>query len=245
LAAQSTQQVESTTSKQATKPPPPPKPSKEEEEALIHTTQLMALIRRSKAPALISYLNNNKLPPNYHFQPPNHHSPTPLHLAASLNSPAIVHTLLVKAGANPLEKNENGKTPFDHAGDRATRDAFRVARGELGESRWKWDEAHVPAAITKKEAEARDKRDKEEAERQEKERRAIERQNIKDQDKDQEQKRRTKGALGGTALGGPQTGLSIREEQTRGLSAEAKARLEREQRARAAEERIRRTQQGR
>ena len=48
-------------SKPSTPQPTKSKPSKAEEEALLHTTQLQALIRRSKAPALITYLQTNNL----------------------------------------------------------------------------------------------------------------------------------------------------------------------------------------
>ncbi|KAL9035765.1 MAG: hypothetical protein Q9180_004678, partial [Flavoplaca navasiana] len=109
--------------------PSPPKPSKEEEEAILHTTQLQALIRRSKVPALLSYLTSNSLSADFRFHPPssqaNHHAPTPLHHAASINSPPVVLALLTKANANPTTLNAENKTPFTLAGDRATRDAFR------------------------------------------------------------------------------------------------------------------------
>jgi hypothetical protein len=133
--------------------PVQPKPSKEDEAALLHTSQLQALIRRSKAPAVLSYLTTNSLPPDFHFHPPssqqNHHAPTPLHLAASINALAVVLALLSKAGASPETLNSEGKPAFDFAGDRATRDAFRVARHELGETRWDWSASHVPSALSK------------------------------------------------------------------------------------------------
>ncbi|KAK4950551.1 hypothetical protein LTR66_013937, partial [Elasticomyces elasticus] len=59
-------------------------PSKEEEEKALHTQQLQALIRRSKAPALLSYITSNSLSPDFAFFPEgalqHHHAPTPLHL---------------------------------------------------------------------------------------------------------------------------------------------------------------------
>jgi len=222
--------------------PAPPKLSKEEEEALLHTSQLNALIRRSKAPAVLSYLTSNKLPANYCFHPPSqyHHSPTPLHLAASLNSPAVVFALLVKAFADPTQLNEDSKTPFELAGDRATRDAFRVARSELGEKKWDWEAARVPPALKKNQAEARERREREEAEKGEKERREKEMARLKEAEKERKQGKAKPGVSLGS--GGVQTGLSRIEEETRGLSAEAKMRLERERRARAAEERIKKMQ---
>lgn len=218
--------------------PEPPKLSKEEEEALMHTTQLNALIRRNKAPAVLSYLTSNTLPASFRFQPPAqfHHSPTPLHLAASLGSSAVVSALLKKAQADPTEHNEDGKTPFDLAGDRNTRDAFRVARAELGESKWDWEAARVPGALGKAEAEERGRREREEADKEEKERREKEVARLKEEDKGRKVR-----AKPGFSLG---MGLGRMEEESRGLSAEAKVKLERERRARAAEERIRKMQEG-
>ena len=111
--------------------------SEEQETALFHTAQIQALIRRSKLPALLSYLTSNNLSSDFRFYPEdaqqNHHASTPLHLAASQNSPTLVSGLLIKGGANPMMMNGDSKPAFDLAGDRATRDAFRVARSSLGE----------------------------------------------------------------------------------------------------------------
>ena len=157
------------------KAPKPAKLSEEEEAATLHTQQIQALIRRSKGPALVSYIKSNTLPPSFTFFPPslNHHTPTPLHLASSLSSPAIVTSLLTKASADPTVKSDEGKTAFDLAGDRATRDAFRLARHQLGESAWSWDDGNVPPALAPPEAEARAQR--ESAEKEAEDRREIDR----------------------------------------------------------------------
>ena len=232
-------------SKKAAEPPTvkPPKPeapklTKEEEAQILHSTQLSALIRRSKAAALLSYLTTNKLSPDFQFHPPNHHSPTLLHFAASSNSPAVVSALLTKAGSDPTYTNpQQPKTPFELAGDRATRDAFRVARAELGESKWDWAGARVPTALTKKQAEERENREKADNEKEEKSRRQKELEKLKQQ----EVKNPAKG--GGRSLASSVVmGLSRREEEEKGLTPEARVRLERERRARAAEERIRKLQ---
>lgn len=224
---------------------PKPKASKEEEEASLHTSQLQALIRRSKAPTLLSYLASNSLSPNYTFHPPstqaNHHAPIPLHLASSINSSAVVLALLAKAGADPTLPNGEGRVAFDLAGDRATRDAFRIARSELGEDKWDWNSAHVPPALSKAEAEKRDAREKAEVEKAETKRRKAE----------EERLRREQPAVdpspkkGGKALGAvPKTAEERREEDARGMTPETRMRVERERRARAAEERMRRTAGG-
>ena len=238
------QEREAAASKPAivTSKPTTPKPSKEEEALLLHTSQLQALIRRSKAPAVLSYLSSNSLSPDFEFHPPetqaNHHASTPLHLAASVNSSAVVLALLSKAGANPAFPNGEGRPPFDVAGDRATRDAFRVARSELGEDRWDWVSAHCPPPLSKAEADNREERERADAEKAEAERRKAETKRLKEFVTDG----KTQGKKpSGRALGAlEKTGAEKREEEARGMTPEMRMRLERERRARAAEERMRR-----
>jgi hypothetical protein len=225
--------------------PKPQKLSKEDEEAQLHTSQLTPLIKRSKVPALLTYLKTNSIPPTFHFLPTNHHTPTPLHLAASLNAAPVVLALLTKAGADPTLMTDDARTPFTLAGDRATRDAFRLARHTLGEAAWDWDTAGVPPALSKAEAEQRDAaeksekaaEDKAEAERRKAETERVRLETAAEEAKNRE-KRLGKGKTVGVGLA--RTGAEVREEQARGLTPEARMRLERERRARAAEERFRR-----
>ncbi|KXX73758.1 Protein VMS1 [Madurella mycetomatis] len=224
--------------------PAPPKLTEEEETAIFHTNQIQAMIRRSKLPAVLSYLSTNGLDANFRFQPAdtqqNHHAPTPLHLAASQNSAPLVTGLLTRAGADPTALNSEGKTPFDLAGDRATRDAFRVARSELGEGARDWDAARVPAALKREEAEKRAERERKEKEDKEEQRRKVEEERLKVEGPKVVASKGKGGILSG---GPPKTAEERRQEEMRGLTAEQRVRLERERRARAAEERIRRLQQ--
>jgi hypothetical protein len=229
--------------------PKPKKPSKEEEAAMLHTSQIIPLIRRSKVPALLNYLKTNNVSPTFTFLPENHHTPTPLHLAASLNSAPIISALLTKAGADPTIMNDDARTPFTLSGDRATRDAFRVARSELGESAWDWEKAGVPAGLTKAEADKRDAQDKAEQAAESKaeaERRKAETERVRKESEAADAARTTQRLGKGKSLGAlpTKTAAEIREEQARGLTPEAQARLERERRARAAEERMKRFAQG-
>ncbi|KAI2639269.1 hypothetical protein GGS21DRAFT_506797 [Xylaria nigripes] len=245
--AQTVQEVSTKTDQaKLSKPPATPKLTEEEEMAQLHTSQLQAFIRRSKLPALLSYLKNNNLPLDFRFQPTdsqqNYHAPTPLHLAASQNSAPLVSGLL-GAGANPtLQSNEN-KTPFDLAGDRVTRDTFRVARDELGESAWDWEAARVPAALKRADAENRREREHAEADRKEAERRAAEEIRLQREGPKVTDAKTGKGRsiLDASA---PRSSQDRREEEARGLTAEQRMKLDRERRARAAEERLRRMQQG-
>jgi hypothetical protein len=239
---------------QDTKSPKPsmsrqkPKLSEDEEAAMLHTSQIQALIRRSRAPALLSYLSNNSIPPSFTFHTSssqqNYHSPTLLHLAASSGSPAIVLALLTKANADPTLLNAEGKPPFDLACDRATRDAFRIARHELGELTWNWEAAHVPSALSKAEADRRGEREKKAADEAETNRRKVETERLRREDEAYGAVQKGKKTSGRTLATVEKTAAERREEEMRGMSAEMRMRLERERRARAAEERIRRMQQG-
>ncbi|KAF2277742.1 uncharacterized protein EI97DRAFT_415316 [Westerdykella ornata] len=232
---------------QPVKPPKPPKPSREDETAALHTSQLTSIIKRSKVPALLNYLKTNNLSADFTFVPPNYHTPRPLHLAASLNSAPVVLALLTKAGADPTIMSDDARTPFSLAGDRATRDAFRMARSELGEAAWDWDKAGVPPGLSKAEVEQREAREKAEKaieEKAEADRRKAETERLRKESEAEEAKRREQRLGKGKTLGAlPQkTAADQREEDARGLTPEARARLERERRARAAEERLRRMQ---
>lgn len=222
-----------------------PIPSKEEGEASLHTSQLQALIRRSKVPALLTYFSTNSLSADFQFHPPtsqaHHHTPTCLHFAASINSPLVVLALLTKANANPTIVSSDGHPPFDLGGDRATRDAFRVARSMLGEARWDWAAAHCPPPLTKAEADQRAERDRAEAEKEEAHRRKAETERLKREELVEGQTQQPGKKSAARALGiREKTAEERREDEVRGLTPELRMKLERERRARAAEERIKR-----
>ncbi|KAJ5524658.1 hypothetical protein N7494_011308 [Penicillium frequentans] len=235
---------------EAKQPTPRPQPqkqklSKEEEAALLHTSQIQALIRRSKIPALMSYISTNSIPPSFVFQPAdspqNFRCPMPIHLAANLNSPAVVGALLTRAQADPTVVNNEGRTPFELAGDRATRDAFRIARHELGESKWDWTAAKVPSAISKLDVESRADRERIAAEEEENNRRKAGLERLQKEDAERAAKQAYR--PGGRTVGAVEkSAAEKRDEETRGMTPEMKMRLERERRARAAEERFRRMQ---
>jgi hypothetical protein len=239
-------------SKPATPRPQPqpqkPKISKEEEAALLHTSQIQAFIRRSKVPALMSYITNNSIPPTFTFtpasQPQNFRCPTPLHLAANLNVPVVVTALLTKANADPTTTNDEGRTPFELTGDRATRDAFRIARHELGESKWDWEAAKVPSAVSKADADSRAEKERKAAEEEETNRRKAGLDRLKREDADRAAAEHKASLRGGRTLGAvvEKSAAEKRDEETRGMTTEMKMRLERERRARAAEERFKRMQ---
>jgi hypothetical protein len=192
----------------------------------------------------MSYITNNSIPSAFIFQPSdspqNFRCPSPLHLAANLNAAAVVLALLTRAGSDPIAVNGEGRTPFELAGDRATRDAFRIARHELGESKWDWNAAKVPSPVSKADADSRAERERKAAEEEEKERRKADMDRIKQEDAERAAQRASS-KPGGRTLGSVEkTAAEKRDEETRGMTPEMRMRLERERRARAAEERMRR-----
>lgn len=246
-AAPSEKRPKSPTSKPAAAASSKPKLSEEEETALLHTQQIQALIKRSKVPALLSYISTNDISlKSFRFFPADHHTPTPLHLAASQNSAPLVTNLLTRAGADPTVPNGDGRTAFELAGDRATRDAFRVARSELGEEAWDWEAARVPVGLSREEALKRTEREKNEAKEKEDARRKAEEERLKKEAPKVDASKSGKKAGGSSVLAAAMklTPQERREEEAKGLTPEMKMRLERERRARAAEERIKRLQQG-
>ncbi|KAF3939570.1 hypothetical protein ABW19_dt0200845 [Dactylella cylindrospora] len=241
--------VDSSTSSASAPTKAPPvklKPSKEEALQLQHSTTLATLLRRSKAPAITTYLTSNKLSFTYHLIPTNHHTPTLLHLAASQSHPSIVLALLTKAPnsnkepADPTIKNATGKTPYDLAGDKATRDVFRVARYELGEDRFDWDSIGVGSALSRAAYDETVEREKAAKDAEEKERREKETTRLKNMPDSGASSSAGKGGKTLSSVLGTNPATIAREEETKGLSEEAKRRLERERRARAAEERMKR-----
>ncbi|CAI7608088.1 hypothetical protein PCG10_004904 [Penicillium crustosum] len=226
--------------------PQKPKLSKEEEAALLHTSQLQALIRRSKVPALMSYITNNSIPSSFTFtpadSPQNFRCPTPLHLAANLDAPAVVTALLTKAGSDPTAVNNEGRTPFELTGDRATRDAFRIARHDLGESKWDWEAAKVPSAVSKADADSRAEKERKAAAEEESARRKASLDRLKREEAEKAARPRTTKSGGRTVGAVEKSAAERRDEETRGMTPEMRMRLERERRARAAEERFKRMQ---
>ncbi|KAF1812548.1 hypothetical protein P152DRAFT_435795 [Eremomyces bilateralis CBS 781.70] len=239
--------------------------SEEEQMQMHHTTQIASLIRRARAPALLSYLSSNSLDADYNLHPdvaipgiPSHQRASlaaPLHLASKLSIPAIVSALLVKGNSNPTTRNADGKTAAQLASDRATKDAFRIARAEIGETKWNWDAAAVGAPLSKAEVVAQVAREKAEAEAEETERRKVEMDRIEQEREEEGRREREREgarwgrgstvagkAVGKIAAGRNQSGQERREEEMRGMDAQMRMRVERERRARAAEERMRRLQ---
>jgi hypothetical protein len=233
------------------------KQNKELRDAENRSSHIVGLIGRSKASALFTYLQSNSISSTWPLVPSlkYHHAPFMLHYAASKNSVPSVAVLLLKAEADPTLQNQAGKTAYELSGNRAVRDMFRFARHELGEDRWDWSAAKVGDPLTKEvylERDALEKTKEEQlAEAEEKEReeqrrqlRLAEENAAKNAKGSRPGKSKAKSNLepGSHVLGSGSSSSGPNAE--RGLTEEVKRRLEREKRARAMEERIKRLQGG-
>lgn len=201
-----------------------------------HSDELTSFIKKSKAPMLINYIRKNNLSANFELSPSEQyvHYPTLLHFASSQSMTHMVHVLLVNMKADPTLTNKFGKTPFELAGNTATRRAFQIARYSLGEDYCDWKKSKVGNPKSKDEV---DKEQKEEQKKIEQEnKKAIEEELAK---RTEMELRKPTISSGGTVGGNK---LTNPLEDISGLSAQQQMRIMREQRARAAEARLKRMQ---
>lgn len=188
--------------------------------------------------------------------------PTLLHFAANNDSPEIVRYLLVEKHVDPTlrfvnERREEAssspvpRTAYECAASRSVRDTFRKVYAEHPDW-WRWEEdAKVPSMLTEemanaqgaKKSERKNKlkdRLRERAAEREQERAAEEarrKQEELEEARRAEEKRRTTPVSGPQRLGGRPPGMRPPVNALGGLSEEAKRRIERERRLRAAEAR--------
>ncbi|KAI9490359.1 hypothetical protein BDB00DRAFT_838148 [Zychaea mexicana] len=186
--------------------------------------------------------------------------PTLLHLAAHAGYPALVSVLVRELDADPTIKNDLGKTAYEVAKDKDTRNALRRCMCDLS-SRWDWlNEARVPSPLTREAELEQAEKDRVRKEREATRRRKIEEERQKKEEarmlkKKQEQELAKASSspssqkkTGPQMLGGPAaaivaaTGNGPSGMNLASMTPEARSRLEREMRARAAEERMRRLQ---
>jgi len=206
---------------------------KEEQRLVAHSSALTTIIQRKRISALTSYLKEYNLSPDFSLHPisTHAHTSTLLHLASSSSLPTIVSALL-SLGANPELTNAAGKTSYEVAGDRSTRDKFRLARHSLGEQKWNWELAKVGKPLTAQESALRDQREQSQL-AEAKAQKAAESKRIAD-----EALQPTHASVGRGGLGSVGARIPANIADDRGISEEMRVKIERERRARAAEARI-------
>ncbi|ANZ73938.1 BA75_01423T0 [Komagataella pastoris] len=200
----------------------------------IHTAEIVSLIEKSRAPALIAYFRKNKLTTDFTLKPEQKFSSvlTPLHYAAAHGSPHICQVLLVNLKADPTVTNSTGRTPCEISASTQIKRAFQVARKALGESAWDWDKAHVGPPKSKDEFDQEDA----EASKAEDDRKKmiIEEKLAETRQKFENQYQEKYGS--GNKL--QQFNTVTQQTNLSSLSEDQKVKLMREQRARAAEARM-------
>lgn len=210
---------------------------KEKSDDEMHTAKIISFIQKSKAPLLISYLKKNKLDINFRLKPDSRFSltPTMLHYAALHASKHMIVVLLTTLKHDPAVLNSSGKTPWDLAKRTEIREAFQLARHTLGESFADWESSHVGNPLSNEQIDELHRKEKEEDERSSEEaiKRELEavKERLKKEKKEKEEKKRT-----GRQLGSP---ASMTQINLNSLSEDQRLKIMREQRARAAEARMR------
>lgn len=210
-----------------------PSPAPELSESDKHTKEIIALLKKLKAPMMINYLKKNGLDVNFEFTPSNQHAhaPTPLHYASSQGLHHMVQVLLVNLKADPTILNAIGKTAAQMSSTPTVKKTFQIARHNLGEDYTDWSAAKVGPARSKEEVAKEEELEKKQQEAQN--RRLIEEELAK---KTEMEHKKPTFSSGGT-LGGNKT-IQSRPSETSELTEQQKTRLMREQRARAAEARM-------
>lgn len=197
-----------------------------------HTLELIGFLKRSKAPLLVNYLKKHKLDANFKLTPSENYPQTPtlLHYAAAHGLSHMIQVLLVNLKANPTITNKAGRVASELSLNTATKRSFQISRFKLGEDYCDWVTARVGEGKSK---EAFDEEDKHEQEKIKSEKQQQLQQELANKT-EMEMKKPSfsnKGTVGG--------GSSLISD-TSGLSEAQKMRLMREQRARAAESRMKR-----
>ncbi|WEJ93860.1 hypothetical protein PSN45_001337 [Yamadazyma tenuis] len=214
--------IKSTQQKQHTK-------EQEITESDKQTVDLLGFAKRQKAPMLINFLKKHNLSPNLELTPTSQYvlTPTLLHFAAANGLTHIVQVLLVNLKADPTLKSTSGKVAAELSSNKQTRSIFQLARHKLGDDYCDWDAAKVGDAMTKEQIEKEEQEENEKI-RLEKQRQIQEQLDLKTEMELKKPTFSSGGQLGGVSL------LS----STSGLNEDQKSRVLREQRARAAEARM-------
>ncbi|SCU97456.1 LADA_0H06392g1_1 [Lachancea dasiensis] len=198
----------------------------------LQTAELLSLLKKSKAPMLISYLRKHNLNVDMLLEPQQDYvqTPTMLHFASQHGLKNMVFILLNNLKSDPTTKNVFGKTPWELTKKKEVQQSFQIARSNLGEDLVDWSTSHVGPAMTREEVERANEIEEKRigSERS----RLIEQELTAAKEKQQKEKDAKRGS--GKLLA-PQ--LSAAQQNMNSLTDDQRMRLMREQRARAAESR--------
>jgi hypothetical protein len=216
--------------------------------------KLLMLVKQNKTAVTLAYLEKNMNLPVAGLLPADelaetnedlYHYPTLLHMVASMGGAAdLIKQLLINWDADPTIVSEAGKTAYEVCKDKESRNAFRRCMCDYPD-KWAWlEQGRVPSPLTEKQEQdqlAKDK--KKQAKEQEKKRLIeLERQKLeaareaKQEQAQFEKMNATRAKNNLLPIVKPLGGDSA--INTANMTPEARMRLEREKRARAAEERF-------
>lgn len=212
------------------KPQPSAKPSttsKPIDSDEVHTNEILALIKKGKAPKLLVYFKVNKLDYNFQFKPHNSAHPNSLFYASNKGQKQIITSLLSSHKVDPTIKNFSGKTAFE-VGSAAGKQAFQTFRHEHPDA-YDYGAARIGPAISLAEVKLQEAAEKLNLEKEKKEQLEEFKEHLKQESIDN-----TVAKYGQ----GKKLVSASNSNDTSGLSEEAKLKLDRERRARAAEARF-------
>ncbi|CAB4253116.1 Vms1p [Maudiozyma barnettii] len=232
--------------KEKTHPKEPKKKSKSSSVEIPLTTQekqsdeIIQLLKKGRAPLLISYLRKNKIDKDLVLEPDSKYgiTPTMLHYCSQNGLKQMVLILLTNLKCSPIIQNNSGRTAWDLTKSDAVKQSFQIARHNLGEEFTSWKDAHVGEPLSREEVEMINKKLEEDEKTKVDNIVKKELQNVKERQKEDYEKKNGKGHTLNTLSAVP----SISTEQNlNSLTGDQKRRLMREQRARAAEARMSKT----
>lgn len=217
---------------------------------VTQTNELIQLLKKSKAPALISYIRKNKLDVNtFRFAPAEkyeHNTPTLLHYAADNKLHHMVYILVNNLKMDPTVTNKRNKTPWDILTNnqddnnnddhtKQTKYAFRKARHNLGESFCNWSKSHIAEPLS--DEQIRNLEEQESKEQKEAIEKILNEEKQRSAEENAKKLQSVRGKGSGFVL--DQSGhASIDRQVLSSLSEEDRRRVEREKRARAIEARL-------
>lgn len=222
-----------------------------------HLEKLLSLVRQNKTAVTLAYLEKHMHLPVSGILPADelpddedlYHYPTLLHIVASIGGASdLIKILLADYDADPTIVSDAGKTAYEVSKDKETRNAFRRCMCDYSD-KWRWlEDGRVPSPLTEQqEQDQLAKEKKKQAKEQEKKRLLdLERQKLeaaKEAKEDElrfEKLQATRAKNNMMPIVRPLGGDSV--INTANMTPEARMRLEREKRARAAEERLKRFQ---
>lgn len=200
------------------------------------TEEVIKLLKKGRAPLLISYLRKNKIDKDFTLVPESKYGATPtmLHYASQNGLKQIIVILLSTLKCSPSIKNVNGKTPWDLAKLEPVKQSFQIARYNLGEDFFAWETSNIGEPLSREQVDEINKEQEEQDKVETEGLVKVELENVKKRQKEEYDNKNGPGHK----LSGPSLIPSISTEQNlSSLSGDQRRRLMREQRARAAEAR--------